>query len=103
MMSDTDMRHLMIKREELQAWVIAALKDSGGSATIVQVAQHIWSHHENALRESGDLFFTWQYYMRWACTRLRERTIVRAAAVANSGKWVLYERFFQPKSVVYLV
>lgn len=79
----------MTMREELQDWVIAALKDSGGSASVVQVAQHIWEHHENELRASGDLFFTWQYDMRWACTRLRERSIVQAAVVSKRGEWRL--------------
>lgn len=35
------MRELMIKKDVLQDWVVAALKDSGGSASIVQVAQHM--------------------------------------------------------------
>ena len=79
----------MTKREELQDWVIAALRDFGGSASIVQVAQHIWAHHENELRASGELFFTWQYDMRWACTRLRDRNIVQAALVSKRGEWRL--------------
>ena len=79
----------MVNREDLQDWVIAALKDHGGSASIVQVAQHIWSHHEHELRASGELFFTWQYDMHWACTRLRERKIVQAAEVSRRGEWRL--------------
>tara|TARA_R100000306_G_scaffold62423_1_gene69960 strand:+ start:15765 stop:16019 length:255 start_codon:yes stop_codon:yes gene_type:complete len=83
------MRELMIKKDVLQDWVVAALKDSGGSASIVQIAQHIWAHHESELRASGDLFFTWQYDMRWACSQLRTRNIVRAAAVSRRGEWSL--------------
>ncbi|AFK63946.1 hypothetical protein TKWG_21215 [Advenella kashmirensis WT001] len=79
----------MIKREELQDWVIAALKESGGSASIAEVARHIWINHENDLLASGELFFTWQYDMRWACTRLRERNIVQAAAESKRGIWTL--------------
>jgi hypothetical protein len=79
----------MAKREDLQDWVIAALKANGGSASIVQVAQYIWTHHEKELRTSGELFFTWQYDMRWACTRLRERKTVQAAEVSKRGEWRL--------------
>ena len=79
----------MVKREDLQDLVIAALKAHAGSAGIVQVAEHIWTHHEKELRVSGELFFTWQYDMRWACTRLRERKIVQAAEVSKRGEWRL--------------
>jgi hypothetical protein len=34
------------------------------------IAKWIWEHHEAELRDSGDLFYTWQYDMRWAGTRL---------------------------------
>lgn len=79
----------MASRLELQDWVIEALKANGGSGTIVQVAKHIWSNHEHELKASGDLFFTWQYDMRWACTRLRERKIVQPAEISARGEWKL--------------
>ncbi len=50
----------------LKAWVIEALGELGGKGSVVQVAEHIWKHHENDLRAQGDLFYTWQYAMRWA-------------------------------------
>jgi hypothetical protein len=76
-------------REDLQDWVVAAIRANGGSASIVQAAEHIWKHHEKELRTSGDLFFTWQYDMRWACTRLRERKIVQSAELSKRGEWRL--------------
>lgn len=79
----------MAKREDLQNWIVAALKAHAGSASIVQVAQHIWTHHEDELRASGDLFFTWQYDMRWAGMRLRKRKIVQAAEISKRGEWQL--------------
>lgn len=79
----------MAKRVDLQDWVLSALRANGGSASIVQVAEYIWAHHEKELRASGELFFTWQYDMRWACTRLRERKIVLAAEVSKRGEWRL--------------
>ena len=82
----------MTSRAELQEWVIAALKSNGGAATIVQVAKHIWANHESELKASGDLFYTWQYDMRWACTKLRERKVVQAAEMSERGEWRLQPR-----------
>jgi hypothetical protein len=48
-------------REALKGWVIQAVKANGGRAGVVEIARHIWDHHEAELRSSGDLFFTWQY------------------------------------------
>lgn len=79
----------MAKREDLQDWVVSAIKAHGGSASIVQAAEHIWQHYENDLRSSGDLFYTWQYDMRWACTRLRERKLVQPAEISKRGEWKL--------------
>ena len=79
----------MATHEDLQQWVIDALTAQGGSASIVEVARHIWSKHETDLRGSGDLFYTWQYDMRWACTNLRQAGKVRPASVSRRGEWQL--------------
>ena len=79
----------MTSRLDLQEWVIRALKAHGGTGTIVQVARYIWANYRRELEASGDLFFTWQYDMRWACTRLRERKIVKPAEVSARGQWQL--------------
>ena len=55
----------MATRDDLKAWVIDALRDLGASP-VPRIAEHIWKHHESELRSSGDLFYTWQYAMRWA-------------------------------------
>jgi hypothetical protein len=60
----------MINRFELTDWVLDCLKSSGGKVPVPMIAKWIWEHHEAELRDSGDLFYTWQYDMRWAGTRL---------------------------------
>jgi len=65
----------MIKKNELEEWILTALREQGGESHLVEVAKHIWNHHEDELRASGDLFYTWQYDMRWAAQNLK-----------NSGK-----------------
>ena len=85
----------MASREDLQEWVIRALKAQGGSGTIVEVARHLWANHEAELKNSGDMFYTWQYDMRWACTRLRERKIVQSAEISARGEWKLQPQYIR--------
>jgi hypothetical protein len=62
----------MITRHVLQDWVVEALQANGGRGRVVDVCKHIWKHHERDLRSAGDLFYTWQYDVRWAAQRLRD-------------------------------
>jgi hypothetical protein len=79
----------MITRSDLQPWIEDALKTCGGSASIAEVARRIWAAHEAELRASGDLFFTWQYDMRWAALTLRKRGLLSPSATSPSGVWEL--------------
>ena len=80
---------MSVNRDNLQLWVVDALKSHGGRGTIVQVCKHIWEHHEGQLRTSGDLFFTWQYDVRWAANILRRNNIMRPAEDSPQGIWEL--------------
>ena len=62
----------MATKHNLEAWVIQALKELGGEGNVAQIAKSIWEKHEHELRASGDLFFTWQYDMRWAGQKLQK-------------------------------
>ncbi len=79
----------MATKHDLTDWVVDALKHLGGRGTIVDVARHIWTHHESDLRASGDLFFRWQYDMRWSANELRRRNVMKAAEVSPIGIWEL--------------
>ena len=79
----------MAEKSDLDTWVHQALRDSGGRARLVEIAKHIWEHRERDLRESGELFYTWQYDMRWAANRLRRRGIMKSVTVSPSGIWEL--------------
>jgi hypothetical protein len=67
----------MATREDLQDWVVEALREHGGRARIVQICKHIWSHHKAELRASGDFLYTWQYDTRWAGKHLRDRGVLK--------------------------
>lgn len=66
----------MLTRQYLKEIVVEAIKANGGQSTYVQIAQYIWQHYEPKLRASGDLFFTWQYDIRWAVPTLRKSGIL---------------------------
>lgn len=79
----------MYKRDDLAKWLEEALKISNGSASIVQVCRIVWEKHEQDLKSSGDLFFTWQYDIRWAATKLRKIGIMRPEHSSSRGLWEL--------------
>jgi len=78
-----------MKWESLEDWILDALKDHRGSATIVEMAKHIWTHHESDLRSSDEMFFTWQYRMRWAGTRLSKAGKINKGKDGIRARWQL--------------
>lgn len=79
----------MATKRDLVDWVEEAVRRHGGRATLLEVARYIWQVREHDLRESGALFYTWQYDMRWAATKLRHSGILRSAHESPSGVWEL--------------
>ena len=79
----------MATKANLAEWLLEALKANDGRATIVTVCKHIWGHHEAELRRSGDLFYTWQYDVRWAAHYLRRTGVMRSAQFSPKGLWEL--------------
>jgi hypothetical protein len=77
----------MTTRSDLKVWVKDALRRNGGELKLIDVAKDLWLHHESELRSAGDLFYSWQYDMRWACTALRSEGEVEAAE--KPGVWKL--------------
>lgn len=56
----------------LEDWIVEALNAMNGRGSPVTVSKHIWEHHRLELERSGDMFYKWQYDMRWAAQRLRD-------------------------------
>ena len=79
----------MATKHDVTDWVVSALKALGGRGSLVDVAREIWKHHESDLRASGDLFYTWQYDMRWSANVLRRKGTMKAAELSPSGTWEL--------------
>ena len=79
----------MATRDDLVNWVYEAINEHGGEASVLQVAKHIWKNRESELKQSGDLFFTWQYDMRWAALKLRKAGTLLPAGSTRKGLWNL--------------
>ena len=76
-------------RQDLIPVLTEALNAFGKRGTIVQVCEYIWKNYEQELRNSGDLFFTWQYDVRWAATVLRQQRKMKSADLSGKGVWEL--------------
>ena len=79
----------MPNKDILKDWIVEALRQRGGSGTVVEVARTIWQMHEQDLRARGDLFYTWQYDVRWAATKLRHAGRIKPAKRSPAGVWEL--------------
>ena len=80
---------IVAERNDLKAWVVEALRQLDGAGSIVQVCQRVWQMHEAELRASGDLFFTWQYDIRWAAQYLRNVGLLIAVDNSRTKEWTL--------------
>ena len=79
----------MANKTELVDWLYKALKDLDGSASIPEVCKYVWEHHEAELRNSGNLFYTWQDDIRWAAYQLRTSGKMKPDALSPKGIWQL--------------
>ena len=79
----------MLVRSDLKPWVLDALRACGGRASVLEVCKYVWHHHEDDLHQGGDLFFTWQYDIRWAATALRKEGRLAPTEPKSSTPWQL--------------
>jgi hypothetical protein len=82
-------RGTVASKQDLVDWLTEALAAHGGRGTIVELCREIWLRHEPDLRMSGDLFFTWQYDVRWAAYKLRENGVLKPDTESPTGVWEL--------------
>ena len=79
----------MATRQDIQDWILSALRSMDGKGTIVEVCEYIWDNYNQELRNSGKLFYTWQYDSRWATLMLRKKGLLKPAAESGDGIWEL--------------
>jgi hypothetical protein len=76
-----------MEKENPASSVRKAIAHHVGEASIVEVARDIWDNYESELRSSGDLFYTWQYDMRWDAQQLRDRGEVVLGRRGGRNTW----------------
>ncbi|MBC7137334.1 MAG: hypothetical protein H5U17_01090 [Defluviimonas sp.] len=80
----------MVTKDDLKHWVAEAVSEAGGESRVIDIAKWIWLHHESDLRKSGDMFFKWQYDMRWAGQALVQDGTLNKTT--RRGYWKLTKR-----------
>ncbi len=68
-------------------WLYEALKSLGGSGSIVEICKVVWENHKDDLTDSADLFYTWQYDIRWAAWQLRKDGRMKPEEMSPKGIW----------------
>lgn len=79
----------MSSNYKLKEWLIEALNHYGGKASIVQTCKHIWETHKEELENLGDLFYTWQYDIRWVAQNLRDKGKLKNIIQNKKSFWEL--------------
>lgn len=78
-----------MNRTDLPSLVVKALRSNNNRGTIVEVSKYVWNNYKHDLEKSGDLFYTWQYDIRWAATELRKNKILKDSKLSPKGLWEL--------------
>jgi len=81
----------MGKKAILNDWAVQAIRHFGGTAHHLNVAKWIWANKRDELFEMGDLFYTWQYDLRWVGYELRRDGIILQNDDSPQGTWILKE------------
>ncbi|MDR3045264.1 MAG: hypothetical protein LBU75_13530 [Desulfovibrio sp.] len=79
----------MANKNDLQTWLLDALDRNDGKGTIPQLCKLVWEMHRDELEQSGELFYTWQYDIRWAAQELRNQGILKDTKLLPKGVWAL--------------
>ena len=71
----------MISRNDLPELLYNTIKELGGKADMMTIFKKFYHDNEQLLKKSGDLFYTWNYDIRWAATKLRKT--IKCAQLGN--------------------
>tara|TARA_B100001964_G_C13830327_1_gene421312 strand:+ start:323 stop:589 length:267 start_codon:yes stop_codon:yes gene_type:complete len=78
-----------IGKKDMICILVDALEFLQGKGTIVQVSKVIWENYNKELKSSGDIFYTWQYDMRWARHKLQKEGKLDTHMVNGRSIWEL--------------
>lgn len=84
-----------MKRSDLPEMLYCTLKELGGSASMMDVFRKFWYDNKDKLNETDDIFYTWNYDIRWAATQLRKQGKMKLASKQENT----YGKDMSPKGV----
>ncbi|MDE7405580.1 MAG: hypothetical protein K2M89_01740 [Clostridiales bacterium] len=67
-------------RKDLPDILYQLIKELGGSAAMMTIFRKFWKEHKNEIQEGDDFFYTWNYDIRWAATKLRKEGRMKEAS-----------------------
>lgn len=85
-----------MKRDDMPDILYDIILQMGGKARMIDIFKKFWQDYEEELKKSGDLFYTWNYDIRWAATKLRktgrmkqakERENTYGQDISSKGTW----------------
>jgi hypothetical protein len=57
-----------------EEWLCTAMKELGGSGTVLDIAKKIWELYSFEIIASGEkMLYSWQYDFRWTATNMRKK------------------------------
>lgn len=74
-------------REDLPDLLYETLQTLGGRAEMMTIFRKFWEMYGEQFTESDDLFYTWNYDIRWAATELRNTGRMKQAFLSPKGVW----------------
>ena len=82
---------MIVRKSTLESWIIEYLKLHGGTGCPESVGKYIWENYEAELRTS-DIFYTWQYDLRWAAQELRNSGVLKQVNNKKNLPWELSKK-----------
>lgn len=80
---------MQVDRNTMTVWVLEALQNLGGKGKVLEVCKNVWANHGEEIKSSGDMFFIWQYEIRWAADKLRKQGKILPFEPKSRSFWVL--------------
>ena len=73
-------------RQDLPDLLYKTIKSLGGKVVMIEIFREFWKQYSEKLKSSGDLFYTWNYDIRWAATELRKQNRMTPASTKENPK-----------------
>lgn len=78
-----------MRRDDLPDLLYNVLDELGGEATAVEAVACFWTRYDEELRESGNLYYTWEFDLEKAVKDLRRDHRMMEAFYSPEDVWAL--------------